>query len=404
MPPLSRAEALAEFGLGPGVVLTEAQLGWHYKRTALEHHPDKVCARGGDLAAATGKFQRLVAARDTLVAELRARARPSIPRPASAPTAPVAPAAPVGPQGGRGYSSGRHHGSSASRAGNDARCSFCATSAFMLTFDRAKAMLVDWEEYCGHPDKLQTCLMCKMAQRSVMTEEQALKKFPSLWSPGGSFSQLAREGRSFSVLVPGLSRIVYFWQPDLKRCAEGAGLQGGGSQACSASAATPEKRSECAATAAASACRGRGRPPGATALKTPEKRRGGDAGSLSGKKQKRADNVGDLLQGGPTAGPKTAHCMGTPLEPTAQAPCRKWRYRVIGDRKLGIRQGPSVSATPSASGHLRSGDVFFVCERVFRVEDGRLYLRLADGRGWTYDRSAKDPSKVVVEEISGEDR
>ncbi len=28
--------------------------------------------------------------------------------------------------------------------------------------------------------------------------------------------------------------------------------------------------------------------------------------------------------------------------------------------------------------------------------DGRLYLRLADGSGWTYDRSAKDVTKVVT--------
>merc|ERR1712039_570968 len=80
--------------------------------------------------------------------------------------------------------------------------------------------------------------------------------------------------------------------------------------------------------------------------------------------------------------------------------CQQWRYKVIGDKKLGIRQGPSVDALPSTSGHLRSGAVFLVSERVFCKEDGRTYLKLADGRGWTYDRSAKDPTKVVVMELS----
>jgi len=70
-----------------------------------------------------------------------------------------------------------------------------------------------------------------------------------------------------------------------------------------------------------------------------------------------------------------------------------WTYEVIG-RKLGIRQVPDTENTPS-SGYLAPGEFFNATERLLG-KDGRTYLRLADGRGWAYDRSAKDINKVVV--------
>merc|ERR1719436_1298444 len=76
-----------------------------------------------------------------------------------------------------------------------------------------------------------------------------------------------------------------------------------------------------------------------------------------------------------------------------------WTYQVIGDHKVGIRMKPCIKAEPSPSGHLPRGSTFIVSDRICGT-DGRMYLKLADGRGWTYDRSAKDPSKVVVMELS----
>jgi len=70
-----------------------------------------------------------------------------------------------------------------------------------------------------------------------------------------------------------------------------------------------------------------------------------------------------------------------------------WTYEVIGN-KLGIRKVPDTQNAPS-TGYLAPGEFFKVTEQV-AGEDGRTYLRLADGRGWAYDRSAKDIKKVVV--------
>lgn len=76
-----------------------------------------------------------------------------------------------------------------------------------------------------------------------------------------------------------------------------------------------------------------------------------------------------------------------------------WTYQVIGDNKVGIRKEPCIKAEPN--GHLQSGSIFIVSDRICGT-DGRMYLKLADGRGWTYDHSAKDPTKVVVMELSVE--
>jgi len=58
----------------------------------------------------------------------------------------------------------------------------------------------------------------------------------------------------------------------------------------------------------------------------------------------------------------------------------------------------SVESDPQGD-YLENGELFNVTERVTGGGDVRVYLRLADGRGWAYDRSAKDASKVVVEEL-----
>jgi len=75
-----------------------------------------------------------------------------------------------------------------------------------------------------------------------------------------------------------------------------------------------------------------------------------------------------------------------------------WTYEVTGN-KLGIREGPDVDSAQSSSGYLASGEFFNVSERIIG-KDGRTYLKLHDGRGWAYDRSAKDIAKVVVKELA----
>merc|ERR1719174_3586287 len=73
-----------------------------------------------------------------------------------------------------------------------------------------------------------------------------------------------------------------------------------------------------------------------------------------------------------------------------------WTYEVIG-KNIGIRVGPSINSDHQGD-YIENGELFNVVERV-RVEgEKRIYLKLADARGWAYDRSAKDESKVVVDE------
>jgi len=75
-------------------------------------------------------------------------------------------------------------------------------------------------------------------------------------------------------------------------------------------------------------------------------------------------------------------------------------FIVVG-KKLGIRDCPSINSDAREAGYLSSGVAFEVSE-VRDGEDGRKYLKLADGRGWVYDRSAKDFDKVVVQQMSAE--
>eukprot|EP00747_Dinoflagellata_sp_TGD_P051218 gnl/TRDRNA2_/TRDRNA2_147216_c0_seq1.p1 gnl/TRDRNA2_/TRDRNA2_147216_c0~~gnl/TRDRNA2_/TRDRNA2_147216_c0_seq1.p1 ORF type:complete len:1174 (+),score=324.65 gnl/TRDRNA2_/TRDRNA2_147216_c0_seq1:427-3522(+) len=76
---------------------------------------------------------------------------------------------------------------------------------------------------------------------------------------------------------------------------------------------------------------------------------------------------------------------------------QQWTYQVVGN-KIGIRAVPDVASAPSGS-YLAPAEYFNVVERR-RGEDGRTYLKLADGRGWAYDRSAKEFDKVVVREVA----
>lgn len=79
-------------------------------------------------------------------------------------------------------------------------------------------------------------------------------------------------------------------------------------------------------------------------------------------------------------------------------PGQSWTYKFTG-MKLAIREGPSIESKAQGD-HIENGAVLEVIERVQGTGDTRLYLRLADGRGWAYDKSVKDESKTIVEEVN----
>lgn len=82
---------------------------------------------------------------------------------------------------------------------------------------------------------------------------------------------------------------------------------------------------------------------------------------------------------------------------TSSPSTSSWTYIVVNDKKIRILPLPNLAAAEAGEEYLKPGTQFEVSERQ-EGADGRLYLRLSDGRGWTYNRSAKDFKKVVVEE------
>ena len=57
---------------------------------------------------------------------------------------------------------------------SDHRCVSCQRNNFLLNQTRAESIGIVWTEYARHPDGLQTCMFCKMAQKSVVTRAQVL--------------------------------------------------------------------------------------------------------------------------------------------------------------------------------------------------------------------------------------
>jgi len=102
---------------------------------------------------------------------------------------------------------------------------------------------------------------------------------------------------------------------------------------------------------------------------------------------------------GHRAEPPPAASVAAAAAAAAAGPPEKgsWTYEVTGGKSLGIRHAPDVKIGEPAC-YLKEGEYFIVTERV-QGSDGRVYLRLADGRGWAYDRSAKDFTRVVVKEL-----
>mmetsp|Transcript_23471 Transcript_23471/g.42340 ORF Transcript_23471/g.42340 Transcript_23471/m.42340 type:complete len:216 (+) Transcript_23471:27-674(+) len=69
-------------------------------------------------------------------------------------------------------------------------------------------------------------------------------------------------------------------------------------------------------------------------------------------------------------------------------------YRVQFLGGLDLRQGPSIDA-PRTGLTLSQNSTFAAAEELLGP-DGRLYLRLADGRGWAFDDSALYPHDPAV--------
>merc|ERR1711904_203500 len=102
----------------------------------------------------------------------------------------------------------------------------------------------------------------------------------------------------------------------------------------------------------------------------------------------------------PTWSPKVNAPVVVPQAPSFQpdfkaapAPACSW-YRVAYAHGVQIRSGPSVNA-PHIGAILAKNEFFAVSEEL-RSTDGRIYLRLADGRGWAFDDAALMPYNPTV--------
>jgi hypothetical protein len=91
----------------------------------------------------------------------------------------------------------------------------------------------------------------------------------------------------------------------------------------------------------------------------------------------------------PTWSPKV--CVAPAVAP--QAPASSW-YRVAYAGGVNLRSGPSMTA-PHVGIILNKNEFFAVSEEL-RSPDGRIYLRLADGRGWAFDDSVIMPYNPTV--------
>jgi len=95
-------------------------------------------------------------------------------------------------------------------------------------------------------------------------------------------------------------------------------------------------------------------------------------------------------------------CVPQPLQPqqVQEAPWysgavvqRPW-YRVSFLGGIALRTAPNIESC-CTGWMLRHNDVFEVCESILGM-DGRVYLLLADGRGWAFDDSALFPHEPSI--------
>lgn len=62
----------------------------------------------------------------------------------------------------------------------------------------------------------------------------------------------------------------------------------------------------------------------------------------------------------------------------------QWRYTPYAQRSIGIRSEPTTTASKKTGEDVQPGDVILIDEE--RIADEATFLRLADGRGWLFDR------------------
>merc|ERR1712139_372833 len=105
--------------------------------------------------------------------------------------------------------------------------------------------------------------------------------------------------------------------------------------------------------------------------------------------------MGAAAMGGGPSGPAQPLTMIAPSTAFSGEVGRYPWYRVSFVGGVDLRQGPSVEA-PRSGETLCQNATFAAAEELLGA-DGRVYLRLADGRGWAFDDSAlfpHDPSVV----------
>eukprot|EP00928_Gymnodinium_smaydae_P041795 TRINITY_DN28244_c0_g1_i1.p1 TRINITY_DN28244_c0_g1~~TRINITY_DN28244_c0_g1_i1.p1 ORF type:complete len:227 (+),score=40.59 TRINITY_DN28244_c0_g1_i1:125-805(+) len=90
-----------------------------------------------------------------------------------------------------------------------------------------------------------------------------------------------------------------------------------------------------------------------------------------------ADGRGWALERKPGGGPVLCEPLSSSVAP--------WKYQPVNGKAIGIRPDPDLDDSDAASEELLPGDVFSVSESR-RGSDGVLFLKLADGRGWVFDR------------------
>merc|ERR1712066_934199 len=73
------------------------------------------------------------------------------------------------------------------------------------------------------------------------------------------------------------------------------------------------------------------------------------------------------------------------LEATPETPTT-WQYQPFNGYIMGIRPTPSHTAEGSDEEFLKPGEIFQVSQEK-RGYKGAVYLKLADGRGWVWDRN-----------------
>jgi hypothetical protein len=107
-----------------------------------------------------------------------------------------------------------------------------------------------------------------------------------------------------------------------------------------------------------------------------------------------------VVLGLPAAAPSPTGNMvcisAQPMAPPAMAPPQTF-YRVAFVGGIDVRAGPSVNA-PKTGITLRQNEIFAVAETLGGAtpDDLRIYLRLADGRGWVFDDKALYPNDPSV--------